>query len=195
MAHFDRAEVEAAFRHYFMVGQVAEDWEAWANLFTDDATYTDHFYGTFTGPNEIVRFIEGTMGGAPHVYNPLVWYVIDGHRVVYKLVNRADNPEPGAPPIDFYSLQIIEYAGDGKWRSEEDVWVMGEMKAFAKTYADASAQWPQTIDEKLSRNDWGPWVEWARPDPGHVARPSWVDREGFTPFTSIHEIDFGVRSH
>jgi limonene-1,2-epoxide hydrolase len=195
MAQFTRDEVEAAFRHYFMVGPVLEDWEAWSNLFTDDAVYHDHFYGKFTGPDQIVRFLEGTMGGAPHVYSPLIWYNIDGNRVVYKVFNRADDPEPGAPPIDFPSLQIIEYAGEGKWRSEEDVWVMGEMKNFAKTYAQASAQWPQTLEEKLSRNDWGSWVDWARPEPGHAARPSWLDREGFVPFASIAEIDFGVRSH
>jgi hypothetical protein len=69
------------------------------------------------------------------------------------------------------------------------------MKTFAKKYAEASSQWPQTLEEKLSRNDWGSWVDWARPAPGHAARPSWFDREGFTPFSGIDEIDFGVRSH
>lgn len=58
----DRDEVEREFRRYFMTGPVLEDWEAWANLFTDDAIYFDHFYGTFTGPEEITAFLEGTMG-------------------------------------------------------------------------------------------------------------------------------------
>ena len=75
------AEVDREFRRYFMTGPVLEDWQAWADLFTDDATYFDHFYGTFTGPAEITRFLEGTMGAAPHVYSPLVWYVVDGTRV------------------------------------------------------------------------------------------------------------------
>src|ERR1700712_5879844 len=119
----DVAEVEREFRRYFMTGPVLEDWHAWANLFTDDATYFDHFYGTFTGPEEITRFLEGTMGAAPQVYSPLLWYVIDGTRVAYKVFNRADNPEPGKAPIDFPSYQFIEYAGGGKWRSEEDVWI------------------------------------------------------------------------
>jgi ketosteroid isomerase-like protein len=74
----DVAEVEREFRHYCMTGPVLEDWQAWANLFTDDATYFDHFYGTFTGPAEITRFLEGTMGASPQVYSPLVWYVVDG---------------------------------------------------------------------------------------------------------------------
>lgn len=43
------------------------------------------------------------MSFAAHVYSPLVWYNIDGNQVVYKVTNRADNPEPGGPPIEFPS--------------------------------------------------------------------------------------------
>ena len=42
-ATYDRDEVEAAFRHYFLTGPVGEDWVAWSQLFTPDATYNDHF--------------------------------------------------------------------------------------------------------------------------------------------------------
>jgi hypothetical protein len=191
----DVEEVEREFRRYFMTGPVLEDWHAWAHLFTDDATYFDHFYGTFTGPEEISRFLEGTMGAAAQVYSPLLWYVVDGNRVAYKVFNRADNPEPGAPPIDFPSYQFIEYAGDGKWRSEEDVWIPAEMKLFAKRYAAAADAHPQTLQQKLTREDWGPWVDWARPEPGHQAAPSWLGKDGFAPFTGVQDIDFGVRSH
>lgn len=95
------------------------------------------------------------MGAAPQVYSPLIFYVIDGARVAYKVFNRADNPEPGAPPIDFPSYQFIEYAGDGKWRSEEDVWVMAEMKEFARRYSAAAKRHPQTLEQQLRREDWG----------------------------------------
>ena len=191
----DIAEVEREFRRYFMTGPVLEDWHGWAHLFTDDATYLDHFYGTFTGPDEITKFLEGTMGAAPQVYSPLVWYIVDGTRVAYKVLNRADNPQPDGQPIDFPSYQFIEYAGDGKWRSEEDVWIPAEMKQFAKRYAAAADAHPQTLKQKLRREDWGPWVDWARPEPGHHAAPSWLDKAGFTPFSGIQDIDFGVRSH
>jgi len=164
----DVEEVEREFRRYFMTGPVLEDWATWANLFTDDATYLDHFYGTFTGPEEITRFLEGTMGAAAQVYSPLV---------------------------DFPSYQFIEYAGDGKWRSEEDVWVFAEMKQFAKRYTKAADEHPQTLQQQLRRENWGSWVDWARPEPGHQASPSWLGKDGFTPFSSIQDIDFGVRSH
>lgn len=191
----DRAEVEEAFRHYYLTGPVYEDWDAWGKLFTDDAKYFDHYYGTFTGPDEITRFLEGTMGASPMVYSVLEWYVIDRHRVVYRCHNRADNPEPGQPPIDFPSTQIVDYAGDGKWGREEDIYVVGEMKLFAQRYRAAAEAYPQTLEEKLSRKDWGTWVDWARPEPGHQARPSWYGKPGFTPIRSLRDIDFGVRSH
>ncbi|MCW2652853.1 MAG: hypothetical protein QOE41_1072 [Mycobacterium sp.] len=191
----ERAEVERAFRHYYMTGPVMEDWVAWANLFTGDAVYFDHYYGTFTGPAQIAAYLEGTMGASPQVYTVLKWYVIDGGRVVYEAVNRADNPQPGCPPIDFPSYQIVDYAGGGRWCREEDIWIIGEMKAFARSYAAAECGRPQALEQKLSRNDWGEWVQWARPPGGHKARPSWLGKEGFKPFSGIRDIDFGVRSH
>src|SRR5438270_4275832 len=42
-------EVEEAFRHYWRVGAVGEDWEAWADLFTDDAVYREHILGHMRG--------------------------------------------------------------------------------------------------------------------------------------------------
>ncbi len=191
---YSRDEMEQQFRHYYMVGPVMEDWVGWANLFTEEAKYFDHFYGTFTGPGEIAPYLEGTMGGSPAVYTVLKWYAIDGDRVVYEALNRADNPEPGGSPIDFPSFQVINYAGNGKWSYEEDIWLMGEMKTFAKRYARALQLHPQSLEQKLSRADWGPWVDWARPPAGHVARPSWYDKDGFTPYASIHDIDYGIRA-
>jgi len=190
---FSRDEVEGAFRHYFRTGQLEEDWVAWSQLFTDDAVYYDHYYGKFRGPKEIEQFLEYTMGFASHVYNPLVWYNIDGSRVVYKIVNRADNPQPGGPPIEFPSLQIIEYAGDGKWSSEEDWWIMAEMKRFSKQYEAACAQYDPEHRQKLSRADWGNWVDWAKPPAGHQPKPSWVGKD-IPTVRSIHDLGVGERT-
>lgn len=192
-AAFMRSEVEAAFRHYFLTGPVLEDWIAWSNLFTDDATYTDHFYGTFRGPIEVQKFLESTMSFAPHVYSALVWYNIDGSQVVYKVMNRADNPEAGGAPIEFPSLQIIQYAGDGKFSSEEDWWIKDEMKAFNKLYTAQSQAFDPDHKDRKSRLDWGTWVDWARPPAGHVPQPSWTGRDDVAKVTNIREMDFGKR--
>ncbi|HEY1702800.1 MAG TPA: nuclear transport factor 2 family protein [Trebonia sp.] len=194
-----RDEVESAFQHYFLTGPVGEDWVAWSRLFTPDATYNDHFWGTFHGPAEIQRFLEGTMSFAAHVYSPLVWYNIDGARVVYKVVNRADNPEPGGEPIEFPSLQVIQYAGDGKWASEDDWWTVQEMKLFNQRYLAARQRAGEKARDPLSRLDWdaasageGAAVAWARPPAGHDARPSWLGKD-VPPIASMADMDVGVR--
>jgi hypothetical protein len=192
VSQFSRDEVEQAFRHYFRTGQLEEDWVAWSQLFTDDAVYFDHYYGRFRGPREIEQFLEFTMGFSSHVYNPLVWYNIDGAQVVYKVMNRADNPRPGGPPIEFPSLQVIQYAGGGKWSSEEDWWILAEMKRFAKEYDEACEAHDPDHRHKVSRLDWGDWVDWARPEPGHQPKPSWVGKD-IPVVRSIRELNVGER--
>jgi ketosteroid isomerase-like protein len=189
---YSRAEVEEAFRHYFLTGPVGEDWVAWSRLFSDDAVYFDHFYGRFRGPAEIQKFLEATMGFAPHVYSPLEWYNLDGDRIVYKVWNRADNPDPGGPPAQFPSLQIIQYDGDGKWSSEEDWWLVKEMKQFNIAYEQMcqEAGNPEFKNE-MSRRDWGP-IEWARPPEGALTEPSWQGGQTQT-VASVREMDFGER--
>jgi hypothetical protein len=185
-----RDEVEDAFRHYFMTGPVLEDWIVWSKLFTEDARYSDHYWGIFHGPAEIQRFLEGTMSYASFVYSPLVWYNIDGSHVVYKVINRADNPEPGEPPFECPSLQVIQYAGDGKWASEDDWWTTREMRLLGTGYAAAKASFPDA--DPMSRADWGNSVDWARPPEGHVATPSWLGRD-VPGIARLADITFGDR--
>jgi ketosteroid isomerase-like protein len=188
-----RDEVEAAFRHYFLTGPVYEDWVAWSRLFTDDAVYFDHYYGRFRGPAEIQLFLESTMMFGRHCYTALEWYTIEGDRVVWKGLNRADHPDPAQPPFEFPSLQILEYAGDGKWRSEEDWWIPSEMVAFAKSYAAACREIDPDFPMRLSRRHWGD-IEWARPPEGHTPTPSWLGREHEVPVVRrIEDMHFGER--
>jgi hypothetical protein len=189
---YSRAEVEEAFRHYFLTGPVGEDWVAWSHLFTEDAVYYDHFYGRFRGPAEIQKFLEATMGFAPQVYSPLDWYNLDGDRIVYKVWNRADNPDPTGPPAQFPSLQIIHYAGEGKWSSEEDWWLVKEMKQFNIDYESmCEAAGKSDFKNEMSRRDWGP-IQWARPPDGTLPEPSW-QRSETQVVTSVREMDFGER--
>jgi hypothetical protein len=188
-----RDEMEQQFRHYYLTGPVHEDWDAWGNLFTEDATYTDHMWGVFHGPSEVAQFLNGTMSFASHVYSALVWYNIDGHRIVYKCLNRADNPEPGGSPIEFPSLQVIEYAGNGKWSSEDDWWTIAEMKEFNLRWQAAAAKYGAPGEDNLSRKDWGTWVDWARPGADDHAKPSWYGRPEVPRISSMREMTFGVR--
>jgi ketosteroid isomerase-like protein len=195
MQTWPREELEQAFRTYFMIGPVEEDWEAWSRLFTDDAVYFGDFWGTFRGPAEIQLFLEGTMSAGAHVYSVLTWYRVADDRVIYEVLNRADHPTEGGAPIDFPSLTVITYAGDGRWSSEHDWWVMRDMVRHRNEFLAACAEAgidPEQQRRRLSRRDWGPWVDWARPKPGHETSPSWL-RTGATPIAHVREMTFGER--
>ena len=60
--------------------------------------------------------------------------VDDDGRVVVYMQNRRDNPEPGAPPIDFPGMTVLQYAGDGKFSLEEDFWSLPEGIETLKQY-------------------------------------------------------------
>ena len=122
MATPSRAEVEAAFKHYLKVGAEDHDWNAWANLFTEDALYVEVQYGTFHGREAIRKWIVETMATVPDMYfPPPEWYAIDGDRVVFYLQNVLPNPDPKGPPLAFPTVSILRYR-DGLWSYEEDVY-------------------------------------------------------------------------
>src|SRR5207302_8508892 len=101
-------EVEEAFRHYWRVGAVGGDWEAWADLFTDDAIYREHILGHMRGRDEIKRWITSIMATVPELYTFYEWHTVDGDRVIFYMQNRRDNPEPGGAPIDFPGVTVLE---------------------------------------------------------------------------------------
>ena len=69
MTHrWTRAELEAAFEHYqAQVRRASEtaDWSLFADLFTPDATYVEHAYGTFHGREAIRDWAIETMTTPP----------------------------------------------------------------------------------------------------------------------------------
>ena len=59
----DQNTLQSAFDRY--VKRVEEicgsrDWSAFADMFTEDATYREHAYGDFTGREEIRPWIQAT---------------------------------------------------------------------------------------------------------------------------------------
>src|SRR5262245_15929494 len=136
---FDRDEVEAAFRNYWALGAVGEDWDAWCDeCFTDDVTYIEHILGSKQGREAVRAWIKPTMAEYGEIYTAYEWHMIgDDGRVVVYMQNRRDNPDRDAPPIDFPGMTVLQYAGDGKFSLEEDFWSLPEGIATAKEYAAA----------------------------------------------------------
>ena len=53
-----REELERAFQLYWRTGAVGEDWDAWADLFTEDCTYFEHWYGQMQGRETVRKWID-----------------------------------------------------------------------------------------------------------------------------------------
>jgi hypothetical protein len=163
MAQFSRDEVEAQFIRYWQTGAVREDWDAWADLFTEDADYVEHILGRHKGREQIRAWIKPTMARVPELYSALGWYVIEGDRVVCEAINRRDDPTPGGTHIDFPGVTVLLYAGNGKWRSEEDYWSPNEAAAATKRYQEACKQHDPDHPQKRTRLHWPRQFPWADP--------------------------------
>jgi hypothetical protein len=123
-----RAELEEALRTYNAARDQAcasGDWSRWADLFTDDAEYLEHAYGTFKGRAAIRDWIVKVMAPFPTMTFPQDWVAYDEARgaIVFQCQNRLPHPtDPAGPPFQFPNWTRLVYAGDGKFSSEEDVY-------------------------------------------------------------------------
>jgi ketosteroid isomerase-like protein len=69
MGQWSREELQRA--HDRFIEAAAEsgrtgDWSTWADMFTEDATYVEHHYGTFEGRDAIKAWIGETMAQWPN---------------------------------------------------------------------------------------------------------------------------------
>jgi ketosteroid isomerase-like protein len=179
VSDFPRDEIEQAFVYYWVTGCVREDWDAWADCFVDDVEYVDHWWGPLHGRDEVKIWINAVMRGVPEIYTPLDWYVIEGDTVAFHMQNRRDNPDPDGPPyFDFPGVSVIWYAGDGKFRAEEDFWDLTGARRTTAAYVEACAKVGVTDPlDRMTRKHWPESPEWAHPEPGAVYTPSWFDTD------------------
>jgi hypothetical protein len=160
---FDRDEVESAFRTYWQLGAVGENWDAWCDrCFTPDVTYIEHVLGNKNGREAVRAWIKPTMEEYGEIYTAYEWHMIDGDRVVVYMQNRRDNPQPGAPPIDFPGITVLQYAGDGMFSREEDFWSLPAGTRTAKQYAALCKEHDPAHPRKRTRLDWGNGPDWTQ---------------------------------
>jgi hypothetical protein len=144
MAPYDRSEIEDAFRHFQEVAATAGatgDWNPWAELFTEDAEYVEHLYGSFHGREAIRKWITDTMATPPNdemTSFPVEWYVIDEARgwVLCAVWNRMQDIGDGEVHQAINWTRLI-YAGGGLWSSEEDIYNPAEFGTMMKRYLTA----------------------------------------------------------
>jgi len=144
MGRWSRAEIEDAFDLYkrtALEAGTSGNWNPWADLFTEDATYIEHLFGTFGGREAIRRWIVRTMAKPPNdqmQYFPVEWYLIDEERgwIVAQIWNRMVDPGDGSCH-QAYNFTLLKYAGDRRWCYEEDVYNPQHFGAMLKGWSEA----------------------------------------------------------
>jgi len=116
---FTREEVQTAFEEYQRLGAFGRDWPAWAALFTDDAEYVEHVIGRFHGASGILEFILDAMKPVEPMTFSFDWVIIDPPFIAFDIWNHMPMLGDGVQ-YSFSNLTLVEYAGDGKWKLEED---------------------------------------------------------------------------
>ena len=104
------------------------------------------------------------------IYTAYEWHMIDGNRVVVYMQNRRDNPEPGAAPIDFPGVTVLEYAGDGMFSLEEDFWSLTEGTRTLKQYMAQREKFDAEYPKKRTRLNWGSGPDWTRGAASYAVR-------------------------
>ena len=154
-----REEVEAAFAEFLRRGVGEEDWPAWADIFTDDASYIEHNLGRFHGRKEIAEWIIPTMADYPSMTLWVDWSVIEGDRVAFYIWNNLPDPAGERRHFQFPNASVIEYAGDGKWAFEEDYYNPASATTVVVDWIKAGGKKTTPPDRSLTTiPDWAPEV-------------------------------------
>jgi hypothetical protein len=139
MSRFERREVEDAYRNFVAVGD-SGDWNAWADLHTEDCVWVEHHLGTFEGREAIRKAIVEVMKPVPMMTFPVGWHAIDGHRVVFYPWQVMPDPKGGDEVYRFGCVTILEYAGDGLFSLQEDLYNPREADAVMKRWVEAGGR-------------------------------------------------------
>ncbi len=160
---FSRDELEQAFRKYWQTGAVGEDWDAWAELFTEDADYIEHVLGNLKGREAIRNWIKPIMEQYCELYTAYEWHTVDPElgRVIVYMQNRRDHPS-GTGVIDFPGITILDYAGNLQWKREEDYWAVPGAQRATEEYAAARKQFTPDHKKQRTRRDWGSGPDWTQ---------------------------------
>ena len=125
MAH-SREEVQSAIERYLAVRDGINagrgTWRDLAQFFTDDAVFIDPAWGRVEGIEEMKATVFGAaMVGLEEWKFPTDFYMIDGDTVVVKWRQVLPGARADGSEYAQSGYSTLVYAGDGKFRYEEDL--------------------------------------------------------------------------
>ena len=144
MGQWTREELQAAHDNYHAVAQTAaatQQWDAWAQCFTEDATYLEHHYGPMQGREAIREWISTTMAQWPNSEMdafPHDWCVCDEDKGwwICQIENRMRDLGDGVVR-QAANITILHYAGNMQWSYEEDAYNPANFGPMVKDWIDA----------------------------------------------------------
>jgi hypothetical protein len=97
------------------------------------------------------------------IYTVYEWHSVDpdSGRVIVYMQNRRDHPS-GRGAIDFPGVTILDYAGNGQWKREEDFWAVPRATAAFQEYTESCKQFDPEHRSKQTRLDWGSGPAWTK---------------------------------
>jgi ketosteroid isomerase-like protein len=156
---FPRDEIEATVERYVELRKVIDDggatWSALAQFFTDDAVFIDPAWGRVEGIDEMKATVFGdAMVGLEEWKFPVEFTAIEGDNVLIKWKQQLPGQRPNGRPWEQSGVSTLIYAGQGKFRYEEDllnmVHVLEDMRA-SKCKVPAVAMPPEQPNRDFSR--------------------------------------------
>ena len=127
---WSRDELESAFQNWLttvnQAGAGERSWRDYPELYTDDVVYHEQMAGTLKGREGIWAWAEPSLAQFPGSHTVAFhehWHVID--EVAGKIVVKCDNVMSDPGDGTTYSaphVSILTYAGDGRFRGQEDVY-------------------------------------------------------------------------
>jgi len=147
MPSFTAAGLRAMHDHYLEVANrcsAVQEWREWADLFTEDATYLEHCFGHFTGPQEIYAWIQPLMHQWPNsemTAFPHDWCVFDVDRgwSICQVQNQMRDPGDGSLH-QAANITILHYAEDGRITYEEDAYNPMNFAPMVTGWMEVAAQ-------------------------------------------------------
>ncbi|MEV7398170.1 nuclear transport factor 2 family protein [Aeromicrobium sp. NPDC092404] len=145
---------EAFDRYVATVEEISmsRDWSAFADMFTEDATYCEHAYGDFNGREEIRPWIIKTMTAFPGnemIAFPPAWSILDAptNRVVCDVRNIMRDPGDGSVH-ETSNITILTFDDDGGLVRQEDVY-------NPQKFIDMTLAWCRVADAHGTLSDAG----------------------------------------
>jgi len=131
MTTFPRDEIEAVMADYVATREAIDGgngkWSDLARFFTDDAVFIDPAHGRVEGIAAITHFLDASMVGFEDWTYPIEFTAISGNDVAVKWLQVFPN---GAKQSGWSRMV---YAGNGKFRYEEDQLNMAHILEDMKT--------------------------------------------------------------